>query len=172
MKEVSREFLVSLLDYDPETGVFVWRKREGSWTNWRWSQRFAGKEAGCLRSDGYRLIMIEKKFHYAHRLAWLYANHEWPHMCIDHINHNPSDNRIANLRHIPKRENHLNMPMIKSNSSGKMGVSFDGRSGKWHARIGESMTTIDLGLHASKEDAIAARSHAEEVYGYHANHGL
>lgn len=43
-------------------------------------------------------------------------------MVIDHIDLDPWNNHIDNLRVIPKKKNHRNSPMVSSNTSGKTGV--------------------------------------------------
>src|SRR6516162_4715577 len=62
---LTQERLKELLIYAPETGRFYWRKQHGPVN--------AGSEAGNVRSTGYRLIGIDKHYHYEHRLAWLYV---------------------------------------------------------------------------------------------------
>ena len=62
---ISQDELKALLEYDPETGVFKYRKRSGT--------RSAGAVAGSKsKSIGYVLIGVGGKQRVAHRLAWLY----------------------------------------------------------------------------------------------------
>jgi len=90
--------LREVLDYNPETGIFTNRIRRGS-------KGAAGAEAGTLTPTGYRNIVIDGRLYPAHRLAWLYVHGTMPKWTIDHINHRRDDNRIANLRDVPHREN-------------------------------------------------------------------
>lgn len=97
-----------LLVYSPETGEFTWRvKRNGT--------RPGGK-AGGHRPGGYVGIRIDYQMYAAHRLAWFYVYGEWPQHSIDHINGNPSDNRIANLRDVPHVVNMQNQRRALSTS--------------------------------------------------------
>src|SRR5712671_2076486 len=106
------ERLRALLDYAPETGLFYWRVRRGS--------AAAGREAGTLAPGGYPVIAIDRALHYAHRLAWLYVHGEHATGEVDHVNGDPADNRIANLRQCSRRENARNMRV--RNATGFKGV--------------------------------------------------
>jgi hypothetical protein len=127
------ERLRQLLRYSPETGRFYWRVSRGGVA--------AGTEAGSRsQTHGYRVIGIDGAFHLAHRLAWLYVHGRHPGE-IDHINRNPTDNRIANLREISRRENSWNR--AARGRSGIKGVRARGRN--WLARITGNGKEIHLG---------------------------
>ena len=106
--------LRELLRYVPKTGQFYWRKQCGPASR--------GSEAGNSQSAGYRLIGIDKCYYYAHRLAWLYVHGVEPTGDIDHINGNPADNRIANLRECPRSKN-AHATRRRRNPSGFLGSS-------------------------------------------------
>jgi HNH endonuclease len=55
-------------------------------------------EAGYVNHDGYRVIELDGREHYAHDLAWLMQTGAWPQRRIEHINGNRNDNRWSNLR--------------------------------------------------------------------------
>lgn len=88
---------------------------------------------------------------------------------IDHINGDPSDNRLENLRNVSHEVNGRNLARRKNNTSGVTGVSRHGS--KWVARICPSRRTIYIGIFDSFDDAVAARRAAEVKYGYHPNRG-
>lgn len=150
MKELTAEILRELLDYDPQSGGFRRRK----------SQRCirAGDVAGVNRADRYRVIKINKKRYLAHRLAWLHANGSWPINCIDHINGDPSDNRIANLRDIPALVNSQNLRRAHADnrSCGLLGASWHSRAARWQAHIRLDGKGRYLGLFDTAEAAHAA----------------
>ena len=91
---------------------------------------------------------------------------------VDHINRDPLDCRSCNLRFVTKGENNFNKKERVDNSSGKTGVYFDKKTGRWYSRIGKNKQTYNLGCYGSFRDAVAARERAEiELYGYKL-HGL
>ena len=83
---------------------------------------------------------------------------------IDHINHNPLDNRKCNLRICTPKENQHNKLPFKNSSSKYKGVSQDG--GKWRAYIAPSNKAKHIGSFVSEIDAAKAYDKiAADVYG-------
>ena len=160
---ITQSELKELLHYDPETGIFI---RLISFTN----KVKAGGVAGWNSSHGYIKISVKSQTYYAHRLAWLYIHGVWPKQ-IDHINHNPSDNRLVNLRETTQQENAKNASMKNTNKSGVTGIHLHEPSNKWRAYITVDGKAIHLGCFSIKNDAIKTRKEAEIKYGFHANHG-
>jgi hypothetical protein len=144
-----------ILEYNPETGVFVWLRTK--------SKARTGEEAGFIDVHGYRRISINGVKHYAHRLAWWFVYKEWPSHVIDHINRVRTDNRISNLRAVTQKENGLNCNLSKNNSSGATGVSFDKRRLKWQAYIHRAGKKISLGSYENIGNAKRARKVAEKT---------
>ena len=96
---------------------------------------------------------------------------EWPRHEIDHINGDPSDNRICNLRDVTHKVNGLNQKIPAHNKSGIIGVSWHNSTKKWAATITVSKKQLHLGVFDTIEQARDARSLAERKYGFHKNHG-
>jgi len=144
------------LHYTPKTGVFIRLK--------------TGEVAGGARKDGYHRISIHNKRYYAHRLAWLYEYGYMPKQ-IDHIDHNPSNNKISNLREATQKENQKNMSKGKNNTSGVVGVGWHKKSKRWRAYICVDGSNISLGYFTLFHEAVNARKNAEVLYGFHENHG-
>lgn len=140
--------LKELLTYNPKTGIFRWvvdRKRV-----------CRGDIAGSVKPDGYRRIMIDFVGYYAHRLAWLYMNGEWPQDQIDHKNGDRDCNRFSNLREATPSQNGGNKKNSYFHRSPK-GTSFERQSGKWRATICINDERMCLGRHfRSAEQAAAA----------------
>jgi hypothetical protein len=169
---LSQEYLKSRLSYDPDTGVFVWRRKEVTdGKDISWNTRFSGKVAGTVERRGYRRITINAKLYWAHRLAWLYVHGEMPENDIDHIDGDPLNNRIENLRDVSHADNGKNAKRPARNTSGVVGVVWDSCNRKWRAQITVNQKNMHIGRYIDKADAIAARAAAEVRHGFHENHG-
>lgn len=176
--------IAEVLRYDPETGKLYWLHRpasmfEDSKTRIAqgvaniWNARYAGKEA--FTTSGARGLLQGSLFGKpakAHRIAWAIHYGEWPGE-IDHIDGDPSNNRISNLRDVLHTANGKNQKRYATNSSGVSGVAWYKPLGKWLARLGSPNTSRyrHLGYFEHKFDAILARLIAEKSAGYHENHG-
>ena len=115
--------------------------------------------------------MVNKIAYGAHRVAWALYHGKWPDKQIDHINGNPLDNRIKNMRVVSVRENGKNKKRPSTNTSGIIGVYWNKASSKWVAQIGVNRKTIFLGSYDNITDAANARQTAEKKYNFHPNHG-
>jgi hypothetical protein len=153
---LTQERLKELLDYDPETGVFVWRVSRQR------NKIKAGTPAGALCNKGYRRIQILGKQYLAHRIAWLYVHGCWPKKQIDHIDRVKDNNGIINLRDVSAEENGWNHPKHKDNTSGYTGVHWHKRNKKWEAKIRQAGKRIYLGSFDTPEEAHTAYLAAKE----------
>jgi hypothetical protein len=167
---LSAEFVGSILDYDPITGVFRWKFRADRAKNW--NSRNAGKVAGTISLDGYVLIQIGKGVSYrAHVLAWLLMTGEWLPGGVDHHEGVRADNRFSELRKAGVSENNCNKAKQRNNKSGVPGVFFNNQRRKWEADISKEgrrvwrkfFPTLD---EASRERAeMLAHIHGEFAIG-------
>lgn len=140
------------LEYDRATGKLFWvNNRGGVLCN--------GNEAGSIK-DGYLRVEIAGKSVYAHRIAWFLHYGAWPEKEIDHINGNPTDNRIENLRDVSRWENLSNMSIHRK---GKLvGTKFDKRRIKnpWRSQIGLNGEQKHLGCFSTELEAHLAHMEA------------
>jgi len=111
-----------LLDYNSNTGVLTWRHRHNALK--RWNVRYEGKVAGTPHIHKYVVVSIFKLRILAHRLAWLHYHGEWPKGEIDHVDGNPSNNAISNLRTIAHQQNSWNAGALKTNKIGHRYISY------------------------------------------------
>ena len=94
--KLDAEYVRSILDYTPETGVFRWKHRDD--VGDRWNVRWAGKVAGAVSVRGYVIIGIKYYRHFASRLAWAIVHGEWPTQQITYRDGDRTNIRIANLQ--------------------------------------------------------------------------
>ena len=135
MTVLTAERLREIVDYDAGTGEFRWKRRPVLDTGYQgWNQRYAGRPAGRI-TNRYRTICIDGRTYPAHRLAWLHVYGSWPRDLIDHINCDPADNRIENLREATNAENQRNRSRASHNKSGFKGVHWHGHVKRWVAQI-------------------------------------
>lgn len=164
------EYLRKRLRYEPDTGKLFWLDYEPMPTWWR--TRYAGKEAFIVEDSlGYRLGKVDDLLLRAHRVIWAMHHGEWPKNEIDHINGNPSDNRIANLRAATRSENEHNKSMRANNTSGVSGVTWDKRRGKWRTQVKTRGRYIHVGYFDDIQEAAQARAQANAAYGFSWRHG-
>lgn len=152
--------LALVISYNPETGVFLNLKA-------RSASAPAGAVTGCKnKKTGYLVIRYRKRLYLAHRLAWLFATGEDPgHLQVDHINGEPSDNRICNLRLATARQNLLNSKRPVTNTTGVKGV-VRVRRGRFLGRIRTETGFRYTRSFKTVEDAAAAYAIlAKEVAG-------
>lgn len=175
--DITPELCRQLLRYEPETGRLYWRERDVSlFTTTRagnsWNSRLAGRVAFTADDGrGYRVGGIHHRTLLAHRVIWAVVYGEWPTHEIDHINGIRDDNRLANLRAVTRVQNGRNIRRSSRNRSGRIGVCWSKRMGKWQAYIKNREEYRHLGYFTSFGDACHARAKAEANLGYHANHG-
>lgn len=144
----SREYLLTLFDYDPATGVVRNKVQRGS-------RALPGEIAGTKDGKGYLHVFINGKFLRLHRLVYFLATGELP-SSIDHINRRRTDNRLANLRPATQQQNSGNSGVARHNTSGFRGVSRNTKSGKWHAQIKIGGKQTYLGRFDTPEEAAQA----------------
>lgn len=156
--------LQEVLDYDPETGVFVWLMRLSP-------RGGIGKRAGCVNKSGYRRIAIDKKVYMASHLAWLYFYEEPPEegKVVDFVNLDKDDTRICNLRLATYEENARNQSLRADSSTGLKGaVRFNSPRNKkrYRSSIRVGGKKIHLGQFDTPEEAHEAYSKkVKELHG-------
>jgi hypothetical protein len=156
--------LKEVLDYHPETGLFVWKVRASNRVG-------VGVVAGTTNKDGYIVIGYKGCRYMAHLLAYLWMEGVYLIGEVDHKDTNPSNNRWVNLRPATRTENARNTNTPKSNSSGAKGVTWHRASKKWRAFIKVNGKQIHLGLFSSFDEAVAKRAKATvELHGEFSNY--
>ncbi|PZO66178.1 MAG: hypothetical protein DI635_00715 [Pseudoxanthomonas suwonensis] len=141
--------LKNIIHYDPIIGEFTWLVRASRMVP-------KGMRAGKTDRHGYRRIKIGGTTYKAHRLAWLYQYGEWPNGPIDHIDGNPSNNAIVNLRIGSNGINQQNVRRKqKNNTSGFMGVHKRSDSNRYRACVSLGGKNLFFGSFETPEEAHA-----------------
>lgn len=154
---ITAERLREILMYDHTSGVFTFRVRRGSMK--------VGTASGVRKDDGRIAIKLEGRYYLAHRLAWLYVHGVWPEQQIDHIDGNPLNNGIANLRDVSPTTNSQNRRFADPGSkSGLLGAQWCKGYGNWQASIRVKGTRMNLGKFDSAQEAHEAYVQAKRRF--------
>lgn len=156
---LTQKKLKQKLAYSPESGAFVWSVKPNQTTG-------KGDIAGGCDDDGYIVIGLNYKVYKAHRLAWLYCYGYMPEYDIDHIDRNPSNNRIKNLREVSQQCNRRNTGNPENNTSGVKGVCFHKSRQKWRPKIASFGKEYHLGYYSDFTEAVAHRLAAEQALNW------
>lgn len=156
--EIPIEHLWEAFNVDFEKGLLFWKKQVGA-------RAKIGALVGTKDPSGYFRAHLNSQRFLIHRAIWAMKHGEWPQGIVDHINGDPSDNRIINLRLANKSQNNANSSKAqKNNKLGVKGVSFDKKSKKYRADIRKNYKRIHLGWYQTIEEASAAYIAASQHY--------
>lgn len=154
--------LKELFDY--KDGFLYWKETRGSVKK--------GAKAGSIvieKQTRYR-CGVDGRDYFVHRLIFLW-HHGYLPKVIDHINGDPSDNRIENLREATQSKNMMNAKIFNTNTSGVKGVSFDKRTKSWAAYVWKNYARIWLGrfptLEQAKQAVMEARVEHHKEFAKH-----
>lgn len=157
----TQAWLQEWFDYEPLTGVFAWKKVHCS------NAKLLGKPAGTIKNN-YVFVGVPKFGQLgAHRLAWIYVHGLTIGGAeIDHIDGNPRNNAIANLRLATSREQKQNKRVQSNNRSGLKGAFYHAcRPGKkWRSQIKVGGVLHFLGYFDTAEEAHAAYGEAAKLH--------
>jgi len=138
--------------------LFVYKDDTLYWRVDRGSNKTKGKEVGNVAQHGYRVTSINGKKQYIHRIIWAMFNGTCEKtLSIDHIDGNPLNNNIDNLREVTHQENMWNRKNVK-------GYWRNSKINKWCANIQLNRKTIHLGSFDSEQEAHSAYLRAKEMY--------
>lgn len=142
--------------YEPETGELFWLMHPAKNKSY-----LAGVRAGTIEQSGYWYVRLFGRSYQQHRLIWLLTFGGWPSGVIDHIDGNPLNNRLENLRDVTPAINAMNKHKARKDSkTGLIGVRQIG-SGNWNAYIYRGGVKFNLGTHSTAEAASAAYQNAK-----------
>jgi len=125
MTTPSQEQLKEWFNYHSD-GYLVWAVSRG--------KAKSGKKAGMIHKNGYLRTGINGKVYSNHRLIfiWHYGRTS---KFIDHIDGNPLNNKIDNLREANAIENQQNAKLSVKNTSGYKNVTLCPQTKKWAVKL-------------------------------------
>ena len=161
MTEIVISRMLARFNYDPELGSLRFR------TGTR-----RGALAGSKRRRGDLDVMVDGVRYGVHRIAWAMHYREQPPRLIDHINGDPGDNRIENLRPATHSQNAANAFRHGEKKLGlAKGVSLT-PAGRYAASVYKDGVRHNCGTFGSEDEAHAAYlAKASAVFGEYANAG-
>ena len=112
----------------------------------------AGSKAGVTHKNGYKSVRVKNVMLKQHRVIYMMFHGSIP-KTIDHIDGNPSNNRIENLREATASQNMRNSRKQTRNTSGVKGVSWHRSKNKWIASCGLNGKLIHIGYFEEINDA-------------------
>ena len=147
--------LHELFKYD--SGKLIWKVNRG--------RVHAGDEAGAIIPNGRLYVQVDGKKMLVHRVIWMLHYGNCPEF-LDHIDGNPLNNKIENLRPATKQQNAMNRKIRCNNSTGFKGI-YQLPSKKFAASICVDGKNSYLGVFETPELAqaayiVAANKHFKE----------
>lgn len=129
-----------------------------------------GKEAGARRPDGYVCIRLGKQRWLAHRIIFAMWHGHLPEV-IDHIDGDPSNNRIENLREADGSKNQQNRKIDSRNKVGVKNVYWHARDKNYGVRmkVGGRVLTVAYCKDLELADLVATMAR-EKYFGEFARH--
>lgn len=158
------DVLHEMFYYDGEK--LWWKRRPAShFANARAEKIFntshAGNEAGRVDKNGRRAVKVFAKYQYVHRVIWAMNRGDVPKI-IDHVDGNPLNNSLDNLRPATHSQNMANSKPRKR-MAGQLGVPrgvFKMKSGRYKAVLCNLGKITHLGCFATAEEAAYVRNKA------------
>ena len=157
---ITKDKLIELFEYN--NGELLWKKsRKGV---------SAGAILGCDNGRGYKTTKIDGVRYRVHRLIFMMFNGYMPET-VDHINRNPADNRIENLRAASRSQNQQNRTKPITGINPVKNVYFEKSSSKWRVCFNVNGKKRSFGYYADLELAeLVATEARNNLHGAFANH--
>jgi hypothetical protein len=122
-----------------------------------------GSAAGWKNNMGYQNVLISGKQYGVHQIVYLLHYGFIPKL-IDHIDNNPQNNLVENLREANKTENNLNSKIRTDNTSGCKNVNWHSQKKKWQVRLCINKKSVSFGLFDDLEFADLVAQEARSKY--------
>lgn len=155
----SQDYLHNIFEY--KNGNLYWKIKP--------AQRVKiGDIAGSV-SDGYGQVYINNSAYKIHRIIFM-MHYGYVSDQIDHIDGDPLNNKIENLREVTNIQNQFNRKISSRNKSGVKGISLS-RSNKFVVRVSVNQKDKYIGSFKDLELAeLVAQMAREKYHGEFARH--
>lgn len=128
-----------------------------------------GQKAQTICEKSYK-VTVNKKPYKVHRIIFLMHYGYMPKM-IDHIDGNPFNNKIENLRECTAQENNRNQKLALRNTSGFKNVTWSKSAKKWQVGFMLSNNYKHIGTFEDIELAdLVAQEARDKYFGQFARH--
>lgn len=151
--EITKDVLSKWFTYD--NGQLFWKKSPN------WSIKI-GAKVGTMNGERLRTIFFGHRL-YNHRIIYCLHHGHFPKV-IDHIDGNPLNNNISNLREVTYSNNSANSKRKITNKCGYKGVYFHGVMGRYKAEIQVRGVQMSLGYFDTAKEAGACYDNAARKY--------
>jgi len=153
---------LALEHFEYKDGYLYWKKHRKT--------TMIGSLAG-FESKKYWYVGLKSKRYMLHRVIFLMFYGKLSQV-IDHIDGNPSNNKIENLRSATQQENCYNSALRTNNTSGFKGVNWHKLRSKWKVEIRINGKKQHFGLFEDLElAALVAQEARNKYHKEFANHG-
>jgi hypothetical protein len=126
-----------------------------------------GKEA----SKNSKQLAVNGTLYLKHRLIFMFYNGFMPSV-VDHIDGNPLNNKIENLRAATTFQNQRNRPINKNNKSGHKNIVWLENQKKWRVRvISDKKIAFQQNFNNLELAQLVAIEARNKYHGEYANHG-
>ena len=148
-----------LLTFEYLDGNLIWKVDSGA-------RKVKGNIAGSMEASGHLSTKWKGKRYKNHRLIYLMHHGDLPEF-IDHIDQDPSNNKIENLRPITKSQNMMNSNQSRS----KYGKNISWHGGTQRYRVGITKNKKQyVTVHRTLEEArVAVEKMRQELHGDYAS---
>ena len=128
------------------------------------------KKVGSLTCQGYVVVGHKRSYLIASRLVFL-LHHGYMPEIVDHIDGNPENNKIENLRVANKSTNGMNKKLRCDSKTGIKNVSWYKRANKWQVSLSVNKRRKTIGYFKDLELADLVAQEARNLYhGQFARH--
>lgn len=115
-----------IFSFNPLTGIILYEGLKGN------KKRYNGTEPKGIKAGRKIIRYLHREYSYS-VVAFRIYHGRWPVLSVDHIDRDPLNNRIDNLREVTVIENALNR---SNNKTGVVGVCYVESHNKWQASCG------------------------------------